>query len=246
MLPLSFLRRRDAASTSAGDRLPCGRRRDRLRRHHPLADPRASRPGGDVGRARGARRSRSRGAGECRGLPGGCGPRRGRRPRVPRRVHAVHRRDRQGGVRGAQARRARPRAHPHARRPAPGPSARLRAHVEHVPRSPDPRVRGSEVGRRPRDGRTSTSRSTTTSSSASSTSSCATSPPRQGKHWYDEETFRGLMRLRGPRVRVAVTVRRGVLRSQGRSSATKRLNRGSCAYSSQGATATSDPFSPRS
>ena len=43
--------------------------------------------------------------------------------------------------------RARPRAHAHARRPASGPPARLRAHVEHVSRPPRSRVRGPEVGR---------------------------------------------------------------------------------------------------
>ncbi len=38
--------------------------------------------------------------------------------------------------------------HPPARRPAPGPSRLLRADLEHVPRPPDPRVRGAEVRRR--------------------------------------------------------------------------------------------------
>ena len=44
-----------------------------------------------------------------------------------------------------------------ARRPAPGPPARLRAHLEHLPRPPDPRVRDPEVRRRSRHRRTCSS-----------------------------------------------------------------------------------------
>ncbi len=39
-------------------------------------------------------------------------------------------------------------------------------------------------------------------------------PSQADKHWFDEETFRGLMRLRGPRVRLAVALRRGVRRQE--------------------------------
>ena len=110
MLAVRPWRRRGAAPTPAGHRLPCGRRRDRLRRDDPLAGRVRDRSRGHVGRAWRARRSGGRGAGERRGLPGGRGPRRGRRPRVPRRVHALRRRGRQGGFRGSEARPARPRA----------------------------------------------------------------------------------------------------------------------------------------
>ena len=50
---------------------------------------------------------------------------------------------------------------------------------------------------------------------ARSSSSCSgTSRPRRDKHWYDDETFRGLMRLRGLECARTVAVRRGLLRSE--------------------------------
>ena len=55
----------------------------------------------------------------------------------------------QGVLRGAEGRfRARPGLHSSARGPAPGSPPQLRADLEHVPRPPDPRVRGAEVRRR--------------------------------------------------------------------------------------------------
>ena len=105
-------------------------------------------------------------------------------------------------------------AHPHARRPPPGSSPRVRADVEHVPRPPHPRVRGAEVGRRPR-------------------TSQPVRPPRRGRRHgqarprppaLPDAGGEALVRHRdlprahaapGPRMRRSVTVRRGVLRSEG-------------------------------
>ena len=84
--------------------------------------------------------------------------------------------------------RARPRSrlHPCARRPAPGSPARLRAHVEHVARPPDPRVRDPEVRRRSRFVRTSSSRSTELADEKVQLLARAFASQR-GKHWFDEE-----------------------------------------------------------
>ena len=49
-----------------------------------------------------------------------------------------------------QGRRARSHPHAHSPRSPSRPPARLRAHLEHVPRSPDPRIRNPEVRRRHR------------------------------------------------------------------------------------------------
>ena len=92
---------------------------------------------GHVGRARRRGRPRGGGAGERRGVPrGGAG-------RAEVIVHGF--RDAYMPYHGEAVKdafeelkrvRARPRPHAHARRPAPGPPARLRAHLEHLPRPP--------------------------------------------------------------------------------------------------------------
>src|SRR5439155_8787724 len=70
---------------------------------------------------------------------------------VPRRLLPVPRGCGQGLVRGPEVvGRARRRLHPPRSGPPSGPPARRRAHVEHLPPPPDPRIRGSEVRRRPR------------------------------------------------------------------------------------------------
>ena len=70
---------------------------------------------------------------------------------LPGELLPLGRRRDQGLLRGAQGRRgSRPDPHPPPPRPAPGPSPGRRAHVEHVARPPDPRVRDPEVRRRPR------------------------------------------------------------------------------------------------
>ena len=74
---------------------------------------------------------------------------RGRDLRLPRRLLSLRGQEDQGLLRGAEGRLLPRRGlHPPARRPAPGPPAQLRADLEHLPRPPDPRVRGAEVRRR--------------------------------------------------------------------------------------------------
>ena len=91
---------------------------------------------------------------EARASAEGCWRRRGdddRSPWVSRRVSPIRRGGGEGRVRGHRlARRSPARPHAHQGRSAPGPSARVRADVEHVQGPPDPRVRDTEVGRRPR------------------------------------------------------------------------------------------------
>ena len=98
---------------------------------------------------------------------------------------------------GLKERRARPRLHAHAQRSPPGPPPRLRADLEHVPRPPHPRVRGAEVRRRPRlserlrPARRGARRARSFGCSRDHYAS------QRGKHWFDDELFRGLMRIRG-------------------------------------------------
>ena len=75
----------------------------------------------------------------------------GRRRGFSRCVPSVRGRRGQGVLRGPQVGvLSGPDPHSSARRPAPGPQAGLRAHVEHVARPPDPRVRDPQVRRRSR------------------------------------------------------------------------------------------------
>ncbi len=139
--------------TDPRDRRPCGRHRDRLRRHDPPA--------------RGARIPTPRWTGSCSAptVRGRTRPAAARPTFLGRvREHAqvvvkdfrdalppVRRRHGQGAVRAAEGDRDAPaRLHAPAARPASGPPTAQRADVEHVPRSPDPRVRDPEVRRRPR------------------------------------------------------------------------------------------------
>ena len=99
---------------------------------------------GDGERAEEARRER-------RGLRGRLRVVARRRRGLPRRLLPVRRRRGQGLLRAPEGRGlARRRLHAPAVRPPPGPPARLRADVEHLPRPPGPRVRDPEVRRRPR------------------------------------------------------------------------------------------------
>src|SRR5207248_3828534 len=74
----------------------------------------------------------------------------GRRRGLSRRLLPLPRAGGEGALRGAEAGGfAGPDLHARRPRPPPGPPARFGADLEHVPRPPDPRVRGAEVGRRP-------------------------------------------------------------------------------------------------
>ncbi len=128
-----------------------GRSRDRLRR-----DDTPSRAGADApaftwvvfssDAVRGEEALRSAEA-LLRDTPDSANPHRA----IPRRLPSVRRRAREGGVRAAEGDVVpRPRLDPLPKRPPPGPSTDLRAHLEYLPRSLDSRVRGTEIRRRPR------------------------------------------------------------------------------------------------
>ena len=105
---------------------------------------------GALGRPERQRGARGRGADERRGVPRRRDDVPGLGRGLPRRVLPLRRRG-EGVLRDAEgARLARPRPHAPRLRPPPGPPARRRADLEHVPRPPDPRVRDPEVRRRPR------------------------------------------------------------------------------------------------
>ena len=97
------------------------------------------------------RAARERGPRLGRRLPGGRRARPHRGPPLPRRILPRAGQRHQGLVREAQG-PLHPRRHPHPsrRRCASGPSRGQPAHLEHVPRPPDPRIRDPQVGRRPR------------------------------------------------------------------------------------------------
>ena len=148
----SALRAARAAPARARDRRAFRRPRDRLRRHDPRAHPREPGPRGGLGRPRRrgrARRTRHAASAEVfLAAPAASrsrciGFRDGYLPHTAAEVKDAFEELK-------DARRAGSRAHAHARRPPPGPPARLRADVEHVPGPPDPRIRDPEVGRRPR------------------------------------------------------------------------------------------------
>ena len=173
--------------------------------HDPRADASAAGARGDLGRAS-ARRASAR---------GGARERRARSSRAPRRRMVVIHGFRDGFSRtwAAQVkdvfeelkRECRPGSDPHARaaRPAPGPPARLRAHLEHVARPPDPRVRDPEVRRRSRDARTSSYRSRRSSRRRRSDAHATRSRASAGSTGSTAELFLGLMRLRGMEARAA-------------------------------------------
>ena len=128
---------RRAAPARPRDRLPRRRHRDRLRRDAAHADPGEPGPRGRLGRARSGRRARARGARERGGVP------RWRPATLAIEVHGF--RDgflpyAGGEVKEVFEELKRPhrppaRLHPHPRRPPPGPPPRLRADLEHLPRT---------------------------------------------------------------------------------------------------------------
>ena len=126
------------------------RHRDRLRRDDPRAHARPAGRRGDLGRARRGRRPRDEARASAERFLAAAGRADVERPRLPRRLLPVRGRRDQGGLRGAQGGSTRRSSSRTRARPAPGPPPRLRADLEHVPRPPDPRVRGPEVRRRPR------------------------------------------------------------------------------------------------
>ena len=73
-----------------------------------------------------------------------------RDPSLPRRLFPGQASDIKVWFEGLRARPAGCHPHPPRRRRASGPSRGQPAHLEHVPRPPDPRIRDPQVGRRPR------------------------------------------------------------------------------------------------
>ena len=71
-------------------------------------------------------------------------------------------------------------------------------------------------------------------------------PTQAGKHWYDVETFRGSDAPPRPRMRLAVSIRRGVLRSEGRALVMNGPTNVHARSRHREATATSARSSPRS
>ena len=195
---LSLLGRR-AAPPRPRDRLPRRRHRDRVRRDAPHA--RAREPGarGRLGRARGAgRTARDEARASAEAFLAGVatsrvevlGFRDGFLPYVGGEVKDVFEE-----LKGA--RRSAARAHARRLRLPPGPPARVRADMEHVPEPPDPRVRDPEGRRRPRPAERVRPALRGASWRRSSTLLERHFPSQAGKHWFDRETFLGLMRLRG-------------------------------------------------
>ena len=87
--------------------------------------------------------------------------------------------------------------HPLPRGPAPGPPARLRPDLQHLPRPPDPRVRDPEDRRRPRQPQRLRAARRRRPCAGRSRSSRTASASQRDKRWFSEDAFRGLMRLRG-------------------------------------------------
>ena len=103
----------------------------------------------------------------------------------------------QGVLRGTQGRvLAGCGLHPPAHRPPPGPPADLRADVEHVPRPPDPRVRGAQVRRR--HGRAERLRAAPGAAPRRKIDHLLEHfASQRSKRWFGEDLFSGLLRLRG-------------------------------------------------
>ena len=103
----------------------------------------------------------------------------------------------QGVLRAAQGRlQARPRLHPPASGPPPGSPHDVRDHVEHVARPPHPRVRDPEVRRR--HGRAEPLRAARRPPLRRKVAHLFEHVPLAGeKHWFTEDLFSGLLRLRG-------------------------------------------------
>ena len=161
------------------DRVPRGRHRDRLRRHHPSMLI-AIHPSVEVCwvvlSAHGERADEVHASAEAF-LQGS------ERQQIivaglPRRLPSVQRRGRQAVLRGPEARHhAGSDLHALRQGSAPGSPTRIGAHLEHVSRPFHPRVRGSQVRRRPGRPRTSSSTSTRRSSSGRSRTCSRTSRP---------------------------------------------------------------------
>ena len=183
----------------ARDRLPRRRHRDRLRRDDARAH--AGEPGlrGHLGRARGAEASASEEArASAEAFLAAAAVGRGRGARLPGRLPALQRRRGEGAVRGSEGRVDPQLVLTHTRaRPPPGPPARLRADVEHVPQPPDPRVRDPEVSTATSGRRTSSCRSTEAIVEEKLDAPRTALPEPGGEALVRRETFRGLMRLRG-------------------------------------------------
>ena len=159
-------------------------------------EPGRSRSTGWCSRRRASGRDEARASAEAFLAGVAAAPRRG--ARVPRRLPPVRRRRGEGRLRGAEGPRRPELVLTHARlRPASGPPARVRADLEHVPQPPDPRVRDPEGRRRPRPAERLRPALERASSRRSSTLLERHFPSQAGKHWFDRETFLGLMRLRG-------------------------------------------------
>ena len=110
---------------------------------------------------------------------------------------------------------ARRRPHPPARRPAPGPPPHLRADLEHVPRPPDPRVRGAQVRRRHGRARTPSSRSTSDSAQRKIDHLMEHFGTQRSKRWFKRGPVLGPAPAARHGVQLAELVRRGVLLPQG-------------------------------
>ena len=104
----------------------------------------------------------------------------------------------QGLVREPEgARRARRHPDPSPRRRAPGSPRGQPADLEHVPRSPDPRVRDPEVGWRSRPAQCLRAGRRRGAGAQDRAADARISARQRSKDWFDAETFRGLARLRG-------------------------------------------------
>ena len=103
---------------------------------------------------------------------------------------------------------------PPRRRCAPGPSRDQPADLEHVPRSPDPGIRDPQMGRRSGPARTSTCRSTRRRMARKVELLMRHFGSQRSKHWFDEETFRGLAAAARHGMPGAGSVRRSLPRPQ--------------------------------
>ncbi len=169
------------------------RHRDRLRRHGaaPARGDRRRLSVHWVVLSSNAERAR-RGAAQRRGTSWPARPSRTSASSASARATSPGRRRDQGLLRGAQGRRrARPGPHPLPRRPAPGPPPGLRAHLEHLPRPPDPGVRDPEVRRRPRLAQPLRARSTRRPRGARSTALIDHFPSQRAGHWFDDRHVLG-------------------------------------------------------
>ena len=219
MLPLTLGAPSESAGARARARRPPRRHRDRLRRHAPEADragARSPRSAGSCSAASGERADEARASAEAllEGVPRSRGDRRATSATASSPTRAQRIKDFFEELKAR--RRAGPGPHPPARRPAPGPSPHLRAHLEHVPRPPDPRVRGPEVRRRHGRARTPSSRSPSELSRRKIDHLMEHFGTQRSKRWFSEDLFSSLLRLRGMECNSPTRLRRGVLLPQSR------------------------------